>query len=92
MNRILEFQETPEPEEIRYGDLYHIETPFSHFTVSRDVARYIERRLAEPTHPRWLIFRSMEESTERSRQRGRKLSRAYRQEEKANKRWEDEEE
>jgi hypothetical protein len=106
MNRVLEFQEVPEPEEIPYGDLYYIETPFSSFTVSREVARYIERRLNEPQRPRWLIFRtrtgarvrlravdirSMEESTERSRQRGRRLRRALRREEKANKTWDDEE-
>jgi hypothetical protein len=104
MNRIHELINRRDDEEAPYGDLYIIETPFDTFGVDPAVARYIERRLDEPRQREWLIFRdrtgarvrvrtqdirSFQESTARTRARGRRQGRAYRREDDADRSRED---
>jgi hypothetical protein len=105
MNRIRELTNQPQDDdEVPYGDVHFVQTPFDTVPVTNEVARYIERRMDQPVPPRWLIFRdrhgaririrtrdirSIEQSTERSRAHRRRLQRAYRREEKADRAWDD---
>ncbi|SRR5579863_1072771 len=105
MNRIRELTNKPDDEEAPYGDVYLIMTRFDLYRVAPEVARYIERRIDQPRQPPWLVFRdrngarvrirtkdvrSVRESTDKTRTRGRRLGRALRREEKGDRSWEDE--
>src|ERR1700731_2604709 len=69
MNRVHSLFEEPEGKEVPYGDLYFVETPFDSFRVTREVARYIERRMDGPQAPLWLIFRDRDGARVRMRTR-----------------------
>ncbi len=104
MNRIRELTNQPDDEEAPYGGVYVVETRFDNYRVAPEVARYIERRIDQPRQPAWLVFRdrngarvrirtkdirSLRESTDKTRARGRRFTRALRREDKGDRSWED---
>jgi len=105
LNRVGAFLEPVEDEEPPYGDFVVVSGPFGSLCVTRDVARDIERVLDRRWRPRWVVFRDrvgsrvrvrtneirlVVESTAAQRAGDRRLDRARRKEEKADRRpWED---
>ena len=105
MNRVRALLEPVEDEEPPYGDFVVVSGPFGSLCVTRDVARDIERMLDRRWRPRWVVFRDrvgsrvrvrtneirlVVESTAAQRAGDRRLDRARRKEEKADRRpWED---
>jgi hypothetical protein len=105
LNRVRGFLEPVEDEEPPYGDFVVVSGPFGSLCVTRDVARDIERMLDRRWRPRWVVFRDrvgsrvrvrtneirlVVESTAAQRAGDRRLDRARRKEEKADRRpWED---
>ena len=105
LNRVRAFLEPVEDEEPPYGDFVIVSGPFGSLCVTRDVARDIERVLDRRWRPRWVVFRDrvgsrvrvrtneirlVVESTAAQRAGDRRLDRARRKEEKADRRpWED---
>jgi hypothetical protein len=105
LNRVRALLEPVEDEEPPYGDFVVVSGPFGSLCVARDVARDIERVLDRRWRPRWVVFRDrvgsrvrvrtneirlVVESTAAQRAGDRRLDRARRQEEKADRRpWED---
>ena len=105
MNRVRALLEPVEDEEPPYGDFVVVSGPFGSLCVTRDVARDIERLLDRRWRPRWVVFRDrvgsrvrvrtneirlVVESTAAQRAGDRRLDRARRKEEKADRRpWED---
>jgi hypothetical protein len=93
-------------EEPPYGDFVVVSGRFGCVYVTHDEARAIERALDAPAPPRWLVFRdrvgsrirvrardvrAVAESTAAQRAADRRLDRARRLEERADRRaWEDE--
>jgi len=105
LNRVRALLEPVEDEEPPYGDFVVVSGPFGSLCVTRDVARDIERLLDRRWRPRWVVFRDrvgsrvrvrtneirlVVESTAAQRAGDRRLDRARRKEEKADRRpWED---
>jgi len=105
LNRVRALLEPVEDEEPPYGDFVVVSGPFGSLCVTRDVARDIERMLDRRWRPRWVVFRDrvgsrvrvrtneirlVVESTAAQRAGDRRLDRARRKEEKADRRpWED---
>lgn len=105
LNRVLALLEPAEDEEPPYGDFVVVSGPFGNLSVTREVARYIERVLDRRWRPKWVVFhdrvgsrirvrtnevRVFVESTTEQRAYDRQLDRARRKEEKADRRpWED---
>lgn len=106
VNRILALLKPSENEDPPYGDFVIVSGPFGNLTVTRTVAREIERVLDRRWRPRWVTFhdrvgsrvrvraneiRLFVESTTAQRASDRQLDRARRKEEKADRRPGDEE-
>jgi len=105
LNRVRALLEPVEDEEPPYGDFVVVSGPFGSLCVTGDVARDIERMLDRRWRPRWVVFRDrvgsrvrvrtneirlVVESTAAQRAGDRRLDRARRKEEKADRRpWED---
>ena len=105
MNQIKEQQERP-GEELPAGDYFVVATQFDSYYVTADTARELGRALDRFWRPRWLKFvdrhgarawvlaRSVDairESTELQRAGDRTFNRALRREQKADRRWDDDE-
>jgi hypothetical protein len=105
MNQIKEKQEGPE-EELPAGDYFVVATEFDSYYVTPETARRLGRALDRFWRPRWLKFvdrhgarawvlaRSVDairESTELQRAGDRTFNRALRREQKADRRWDDDE-
>jgi hypothetical protein len=103
MNRLSQyFDESPEQP---YGDFYVVEGLFFSACVTRETADYVEAALSRWWVPRWLVFRdrsgsrirvrtslirSVGESTPEQRAADRKIDRARKREEKADRSpWDD---
>jgi hypothetical protein len=105
VNRILALLKPGDNEDPPYGDFVVVSGPFGSLSVTRNVAREIERVLDRRWRPRWVTFhdrvgsrvrvraneiRLFVESTTVQRASDRQLDRARRTEEKADRRpWED---
>lgn len=100
------FADSPEPEEEQpYGDFYVISGSFGSACVTRETAEQVERCLDMRPPPPWVVFRDrvgsrvrvrtshircVAECTAEQRAGDRRLDRARRREEKADRRpWED---
>ena len=106
MNRLTVYLEDP-ADDVPYGDFYVISGEFGSTCVTQETARYVERCLDECPMPAWIAFRDragsrirvqsrlircIAESTAEQRAADRRLDRARRLEEKADRRpWESDE-
>lgn len=101
VNRILALLKPGDNEDSPYGDFVVVSGPFGRLSVTRNVAREIERVLDRRWRPRWVTFhdrvgsrvrvraneiRLFVESTTAQRASDRQLDRACRKEEQADRR------
>ena len=105
INRILKLVDEAQDDELPYGDFSIVSGLFGSVSVSPEVAVYIERQLDRLWRPAWIIFhdrvgsrmrvrssaiRAIVECTTEQRSGDRRLDRARRKEEDADRRpWED---
>jgi hypothetical protein len=106
MNRLKQDQEEEGKQPPRAGDYFTVETRYATYYVSPDTARRIGAALERFWRPRWVKFvdlnggrvwlkttgvEAVVESNEAQRSRDRAFHHAQRKEEKADRRWDDDE-
>jgi hypothetical protein len=106
MNRLKNALQQPEEQDLPAGDYFLIVTRGDTFYVSAETARRVGRMLERRWRPRWVKFvdlngarawvradtvEAVHESTEAGRTSTRAFNRALRREEKADRRWDEDE-